>query len=169
MKLEFQLVPSSFPRSTATTSTRMRYDHASGRCRRKKLPIGIQTFAKIREGGGAHYYVDKTPHILRLLDQGSHSSELAAPLRQRACCSTPSPSCSRAGASSFRACTPSSTGTGRSVSRCCGSAFPRASCATAPSSISASAAAARELREPGAGTARGAGHLRAVHAADPAR
>ena len=40
--------------------------------RRKKLPIGIQTFAKIREGGGAYYYVDKTPHILRLLDQGSH-------------------------------------------------------------------------------------------------
>ena len=39
---------------------------------RKKLPIGIQTFAKIREGGGAYYYVDKTPHILRLLDEGSH-------------------------------------------------------------------------------------------------
>ena len=39
---------------------------------RKKLPIGIQTFAKIREGGGAYYYVDKTPHILRLIDEGSH-------------------------------------------------------------------------------------------------
>jgi hypothetical protein len=37
---------------------------------RKRLPIGIQTFAKLREDGC--YYVDKTPHILRLLDQGSH-------------------------------------------------------------------------------------------------
>ncbi len=39
---------------------------------RKKLPIGIQTFAKIRENGGTYYYVDKTPHILRLIDEGSH-------------------------------------------------------------------------------------------------
>ena len=39
---------------------------------RKKLPIGIQTFAKIREGGSAYYYVDKTLHILRLIDEGSH-------------------------------------------------------------------------------------------------
>ena len=38
---------------------------------RKKLPIGIQTFAKIREDD-AYYYVDKTPQILRLLDEGSH-------------------------------------------------------------------------------------------------
>lgn len=38
---------------------------------KKRLPIGIQTFAKIREGE-AHYYVDKTPLILQLLDQGSH-------------------------------------------------------------------------------------------------
>jgi hypothetical protein len=37
---------------------------------RKKLPIGIQTFAKIREDG--HYYVDKTPHALRLIEQGTH-------------------------------------------------------------------------------------------------
>ncbi|PZP63897.1 MAG: hypothetical protein DI596_02535, partial [Azospira oryzae] len=28
---------------------------------RRKLPIGIQTFAKIRDEG--HYYVDKTPLI----------------------------------------------------------------------------------------------------------
>ncbi len=34
---------------------------------RKKLPIGIQTFAEIRQEG--HYYVDKTPHILRLIDE----------------------------------------------------------------------------------------------------
>ena len=36
---------------------------------RRKLPIGIQTFRKLREGG--HYYVDKTPHIERLIDTGS--------------------------------------------------------------------------------------------------
>ena len=38
---------------------------------RKKLPIGIQTFAKIREDG-EHYYVDKTPLALRLIEQGTH-------------------------------------------------------------------------------------------------
>ncbi len=37
---------------------------------RKKLPIGIQTFAEIRQEG--HYYVDKTPHILRLIDEGKY-------------------------------------------------------------------------------------------------
>ena len=37
---------------------------------RKKLPIGIQTLAKIREEGC--YYVDKTPYILRLINEGSH-------------------------------------------------------------------------------------------------
>ncbi|MEB3221908.1 MAG: AAA family ATPase, partial [Candidatus Sericytochromatia bacterium] len=35
---------------------------------RKRLPIGIQTFREIREEG--HYYVDKTPFVLRLIDQG---------------------------------------------------------------------------------------------------
>ena len=37
---------------------------------RKKLPIGIQTFREIRESG--HYYVDKTPLALRLVDEGKH-------------------------------------------------------------------------------------------------
>ncbi|WP_295887418.1 ATP-binding protein [uncultured Thiohalocapsa sp.] len=37
---------------------------------RKKLPIGIQTFRKIREGG--FYYVDKTGFALRLIDEGTH-------------------------------------------------------------------------------------------------
>ncbi len=37
---------------------------------RKKLPIGIQTFAKIREDD--YYYVDKTPHILRLIEEGEY-------------------------------------------------------------------------------------------------
>ena len=36
---------------------------------RRKLPIGIQTFAKIREGNP--YYVDKTGFIRQLLDEGS--------------------------------------------------------------------------------------------------
>ena len=36
---------------------------------RRKLPIGIQTFRKMRQGG--HYYVDKTPHIGRLIESGS--------------------------------------------------------------------------------------------------
>ncbi|PWV71482.1 ATP-binding protein [Halomonas sp. A11-A] len=37
---------------------------------RKKLPIGIQTFADIIEGG--YYYVDKTPHIHRLVEEGKY-------------------------------------------------------------------------------------------------
>ena len=37
---------------------------------RRKLPIGIQTFARIREDGC--YYVDKTPHILRLIAEGKY-------------------------------------------------------------------------------------------------
>ena len=35
---------------------------------RRKLPIGVQTFRKIREEG--RYYVDKTPWIGRLVDEG---------------------------------------------------------------------------------------------------
>jgi hypothetical protein len=37
---------------------------------RKKLPIGIQTFQKIREAD--YYYVDKTGFALALIEQGSH-------------------------------------------------------------------------------------------------
>ncbi|MDR2032644.1 MAG: ATP-binding protein [Azoarcus sp.] len=36
---------------------------------RKKLPIGIQTFAKIREGH--YYYVDKTAFALRMIEEGT--------------------------------------------------------------------------------------------------
>ena len=36
----------------------------------KKLPIGIQTFAKIRENN--YYYVDKTGIIIDLIAQGSY-------------------------------------------------------------------------------------------------
>ena len=37
---------------------------------KRRLPIGIQTFRTIREEG--HYYADKTPHIERLIEQGTH-------------------------------------------------------------------------------------------------
>ncbi|GEN29135.1 ATPase AAA [Halovibrio variabilis] len=37
---------------------------------RRKLPIGIQTFSDIREGN--YYYVDKTPHIERLVNQNKY-------------------------------------------------------------------------------------------------
>ena len=37
---------------------------------RRRLPIGIQTFREIREEGC--YYVDKTAHIQRLVDEGKH-------------------------------------------------------------------------------------------------
>ena len=37
---------------------------------RRRLPIGIQTFRKIREEGW--YYVDKTADIRRLVDDGTH-------------------------------------------------------------------------------------------------
>jgi hypothetical protein len=37
---------------------------------KRKLPIGIQTFSEIiRED---HYYVDKTPFIAQLIDQGKY-------------------------------------------------------------------------------------------------
>ena len=37
---------------------------------RRRLPIGLQTFSKLREQDC--YYVDKTPYIARLLDGGTH-------------------------------------------------------------------------------------------------
>ena len=37
---------------------------------RQKLPIGIQTFAKLREDDC--YYVDKTAFALKLIDEGTH-------------------------------------------------------------------------------------------------
>ena len=37
---------------------------------RRRLPIGIQTFRKIRERD--YYYVDKTAYARRLLDGGTH-------------------------------------------------------------------------------------------------
>ena len=48
---------------------------------KRKLPIGIQTFREIREDNC--YYVDKTPYIRRLLDEGKHYFlSRSAPVRQ---------------------------------------------------------------------------------------
>lgn len=41
-----------------------------GQMHKQKLPIGIQTFARIREDGC--YYVDKTGFALRLIEEGTH-------------------------------------------------------------------------------------------------
>ena len=49
--------------------------------RKRKLPIGIQTFRTIREEG--YYYVDKTAFIRRLVAEGRHYFLVPAPaLRQ---------------------------------------------------------------------------------------
>ena len=40
-----------------------------GGAARRTLPLGIQSFGPIRQDG--HYYVDKTPHLERLIRQGS--------------------------------------------------------------------------------------------------
>ena len=37
---------------------------------RRRLPIGMQSFRELREENA--YYVDKTPYIRRLLDEGKH-------------------------------------------------------------------------------------------------
>ena len=37
---------------------------------RRTLPVGIQTLGKIRARNC--YYVDKTPHVLRLVREGTH-------------------------------------------------------------------------------------------------
>ena len=42
----------------------------TGTTARRKLPIGIQTFREIREGG--YYYVDKTPYLNKLVHGGKH-------------------------------------------------------------------------------------------------
>jgi len=38
--------------------------------KKKKLPIGIQTFQKVREAD--YYYVDKTAFALQLIEHGTH-------------------------------------------------------------------------------------------------
>ena len=45
---------------------------------RRKLPIGIQTFAKLR--GEDCYYVDKTAHALQLIENGSYYRARGEPI-----------------------------------------------------------------------------------------
>ncbi|GAB4447286.1 MAG: hypothetical protein OHK0036_01320 [Bacteroidia bacterium] len=45
----------------------------------KKLPIGIQTLSKIIEGN--YYYVDKTPYVYQLVNQGGGYYFLSRPRR----------------------------------------------------------------------------------------
>ena len=70
---------------------------------RRRLPIGMQTFRELRERNC--YYVDKTPYIQRLLDEGKHYF-LSRPRRFGKSCS--------------RGCTSTPATTGRSAIRWCG-------------------------------------------------
>ncbi|TWI77343.1 PD-(D/E)XK nuclease superfamily protein [Desulfobotulus alkaliphilus] len=47
----------------------------------KKLPVGIQSFEKIREQPDQFYYVDKTPFVKKLLEQGGGYFFLSRPRR----------------------------------------------------------------------------------------
>ena len=52
------------------TGTERNLSDAAEPSARRKLPIGVQTFRTIREDGS--YYVDKTPFIRRLVEEGRH-------------------------------------------------------------------------------------------------
>ncbi len=47
-----------------------RQTHSNSPTTKRKLPIGIQTFRKMREEN--YYYVDKTAYMRQLVDEGSH-------------------------------------------------------------------------------------------------
>lgn len=60
---------------------------------RRRLPIGIQSFRRLRETNS--YYVDKTSLVRTLIDQGDHWF-LSRPRRfGKSCCSTRFGVCSR--------------------------------------------------------------------------
>ena len=54
---------------------------------KRRLPIGIRTFRKLREQDC--YYVDKTPYIKRLIDEGTHYFLSRPAASARACSWTP--------------------------------------------------------------------------------
>ena len=58
------------PGAEAMTRTERNLSDAAEPPARRKLPIGVQTFRTIREDGS--YYVDKTPFIRRLVEEGGH-------------------------------------------------------------------------------------------------
>ena len=47
--------------------------------KRRRLPVGIQSFTKIREGGYA--YVDKTDIVWQIVNQGDQYNYLSRPRR----------------------------------------------------------------------------------------
>ena len=57
-------------RSAAERSTHIPVMVVGDAMTRRRLPIGIQTFRRVREE--RCYYVDKTAYIRRLLDEGTH-------------------------------------------------------------------------------------------------
>ncbi len=65
--------------SRAMTHSEPQPNPGPGPAARRKLPIGIQTFSKVREEGC--YYVDKTAYARRLVDEGTHYF-LSRPRRQ---------------------------------------------------------------------------------------
>ncbi|MFP4080050.1 MAG: AAA family ATPase [Ectothiorhodospira sp.] len=80
-----------------------------------RLPIGIQTFSTIREGG--YYYVDKTPIIKRLVQQNkfcflSRPRRFGKSLLLETCAA-----CSKASRGCSRGCTSTIDGTGRPPTR----------------------------------------------------
>ena len=88
---------------------------------RKKLPIGIQSLREIREDG--HYYVDKTPYALRLVEQGKYFF-LSRPRRfGKSLFLDTLKELFEANQALFTGCTLGSAGTGRSNTRCCASAL----------------------------------------------
>jgi len=85
---------------------------------RQKLPIGIQTFAKLREENC--YYVDKTAFALQLIAEGTHYF-LSRPRRfGKSLFWTPSRNCSPATSRCFAGCTRKTAGTGPSPARSSG-------------------------------------------------
>jgi len=86
----------------------------------KRLPIGIQSFVEIRTEN--YYYVDKTPFVKRLADEGKYYF-LSRPRRfGKASFLIPCARLSWASESSFKAFTSKSTEIGRSSIR--SSIFP---------------------------------------------
>ncbi len=85
---------------------------------RQRLPIGIQDFRTIRSEG--FYYVDKTPLIRRLVDEGRHYFLSGRAASARACCSTRWGRCSPVTSPCLRDWTSARTGTGPRRTRWCG-------------------------------------------------
>src|SRR5690554_1850564 len=62
--------PACYPQPTTLPHAARSQEVALSATGKKRLPIGIQTFSEIIEGG--YYYVDKTPVIERLVQQNKY-------------------------------------------------------------------------------------------------